>query len=81
MNFCDNRIRLSMKFCFGNHILDIFFGPMDVSKSKEERKVRILNRSEEFNSEELKDVLHISQNDVKLLEFRMHVQFSDNNVL
>ena len=32
MNFSDNSIRLSVKFCFGNNILDIFFGPMDASK-------------------------------------------------
>ena len=42
---------------------------------------KIVHEVEVIEIEKLKDVLHISQNDVKLLEFRMHVQFSDNNVV
>ena len=40
MNFSDNGVRFSVKFYVGNHILKFFFELMDVSASKQRRKIQ-----------------------------------------
>ena len=40
MSFSGNRIGFSVKFYFGNHVLNIFFEPMEVSVSNSKRKIR-----------------------------------------